>query len=133
MTAGRQLRIFGSAQRADDAVPVAGAEIVVRFGDFGPQFIRVAFRKTAYDEQPLDAARFLGFRGAEYHVDGFLFGVADESAGVDYHRLGVRSVAVPEYFVARRRQPRHQMFAVDRVLGAAKSDNINLFHGRTER
>lgn len=85
------------------------------------------------EAEPLDTARFLGFRGAEYHADGFLFGVADESAGVDYHRLGVRAVAVPEYFVARRRQPRHQMFAVDRVLGAAKSNNINLFHGRTER
>ena len=70
------------------------------------------------------------FRGrrAQDHVDRLLFGVADESAGVDDHDLGVRAVAVEKDFVACRREPCHQVLAVDRVLRTTERYDVDLFH-----
>ena len=53
---------------------------------------------------------------AQNHVDGLLLGIADESAGVDHHRLGVGAVAVEHDFVTGRRKAGHQVLRIDRIL-----------------
>ena len=128
VTLGGQLLPLGGAQRAGDARPVAGAEEVVDLGQLGPQLVGVALREAADDEEPLDFARLLGRRRTEYHVDGLLLGVADESAGVDDHDLGVGPVAVEDHFVARRLEAGHQMFAVNRIFRTAERDDVDFAH-----
>ena len=130
---GGQCRILRGAQRAHDAVPRAGSEVFVDLGDLVPQLVGVALRQAADDEQLFDASGLFGLCGAQDHLDGFLLGVADESAGVDDDHFGIRAVAVEEDFVAGGRQPGHEVFAVDGVLRAAERDDVNFFHVRTMR
>ena len=125
---GGQGRVFGGSQRPGDAVPCAGAEEPVHFGEFGAQGVGIAFREAADDEQPLDLAGVFRGRRAQDHVDRLLFGVADEPAGVDDYDLGVRAVAVEKDFVACRREPCHQVLAVDRVLRTTERYDVDLFH-----
>ena len=130
---GGQRRVLRGSQCTDDAVPRACAEIVVHLGNLSPQFVGVAFREASHDEQPFDLSGLLGRRGAQNHVYRLLLGVADESAGVDHHDLGVGAVAVEEDLVSGGGEPCHQMLAVDGVLRTAERYDVNFFHGRTMR
>ena len=130
---GRQSLSAGGAQRAGDALQIAGAEVVVDLGNLGPQLVGVALREAADDEQALDLPGRLGRRGAQDHIDRLLLGVADEAAGVDDHHLGVGAVAVERHAVAGRREARHQVLRVDRILRAAERDDVNFFHRRRVR
>ena len=131
MPFGRQCGVLRGTQRPDDAVPVAGAEIVVDLRNFGAQVIGITFRQTADNEQPFDFSGLLGRCRPQDHLDGLLFGIADESAGIDYHDCGVRAVAVEVHLVTGGCQTGHEVFAVDRVFRAAEGDDVNFFHGRT--
>ena len=130
---GGQRRVLRGPQCTNDAVPRARSEIVVHLGNLGSQFVGVAFREASHDEQPFDLPGLLGRRGAQNHVYRLLLGVADESAGVDHHDLGVGAVAVEEDLVPGGREPCHQMLAVDGVLRASERYDVNFFHGRTTR
>ena len=125
---GLQRRVFGRAQRPDDAVPRAGAEEFVHFGQFGTQLVGIAFRETADDEQPFDLSGVFGRGRPQDHVDRLLLGVADETAGVDHDDLGVGAVAVEEHLVTRRGEPGHQVLAVHGVFRTAQRYDVDFFH-----
>ena len=113
---GGQLRLPRGLESACDAVPGPGSEVGVHLGNLRAQVVGIALRETADDEQPLDLPGLLGRRRAQNHVDGLLLGIADESAGVDHHRLGVGAVAVEHDFVTGRRKAGHQVLRIDRIL-----------------
>ncbi len=45
----------------------------------------------------LDASRLLGRRRREYCFDAFAFGVADETACIDHHGVGIGAFAVEHH------------------------------------
>ena len=66
----------------------------------------------------------------ENHVDGFLFGIADETTGVDDADVTAADFGVVGDGEAGVAQLGHQALAVDEVLGAAHREDVNmvLFH-----
>jgi len=92
----------------------AGAKKAVYFGEFCLKFSAVEFREAAHHEYFLDsAALFFGY-GSQRFIDGLLFGIGNEAAGVDDDCVGI-SGALGEY------NPggfglRHKPFGVDGVF-----------------
>ena len=129
-TLGLQRGILRGPQGVDDALPGAGAEVVVHLGNFGAQLVGIALREAADDEQMFDLSGALGRCGAQDHFDRLLLGVADEAAGVDDHGLGVRAVAVENDGIARGGQAGHQVLGIHGVLRTAEGDDVNLSHRR---
>lgn len=124
-----QLEVSGVARRGDDAfveqvalvfgverleyfLQVFGTKVAVHLGYFFAEVVGIALAEAADDEQALDEALFLGKAVLEYGVDGFFFGVADKSAGVDDDRFG-GLVGVVEHFKAVGVELFHQLFRID--------------------
>ena len=84
--------------------------------------------QAAYHEEPLDLTGLFGGSRPQDHVDRLLLGIADESAGVDHHDLGIRTVAVVRERIACGSKLSHQVFRVDRILRTAEGYDVNLFH-----
>ncbi len=128
---GFELRTVLGAQGAGDARPVLHAEELVHLRKLGPQLVGIALREASDDEQPLDPPGLLGRRSPQDHVDRLLLGIADESARVDYHHLGIGAIAVRRHSVAGGLKLRHQVLRIDRILRTAEGYDVNFLHGRT--
>ena len=76
----------------------------------------------------LYSSLLLGFGRTQDDVDALLLGVADESAGVYHHRLGVGAVAVVNDFVSGCGELCRNVFGVDAVFGAPECYDIDFFH-----
>ena len=124
-----QFVAVASADGFHDVAQVVDAEVFVHFGDLFPQFFPVAFGQAAHDEQVVDTAFGLRVGECEDRVDGLLFGVADESAGVDYDDPGVRFVRVVDDFETVALQLRHQVFRIDEVFRTTERYDVDFtFH-----
>ena len=65
----------------------ADAQYHIRFGDLPGQLLAVALRQAAGDRHTLEVPLALGGAAFQYRIDGLLFGVLDEPAGIDDDRI----------------------------------------------
>ena len=105
-----------------ETYPVEFAVKTVDFGNLRLQFLAVAFRQAAHHDQLFDPAVLFGRNLRHDFIDRFLLGIADETAGVHHHGLGIGRVCLVGIvrLVFRLEagicQHGEQSFAVDKVF-----------------
>ena len=91
----------------------------------GKLFLVALNEAAADDETGLVVATLFSGNLAEDGVDALLFGVADESAGVNDDRVAVVALAVKVYGMSLSLELSSEVFAVDGVLGAPQGDDVD--------
>lgn len=100
-------------------IPVgAEAQHAVAFGQLGHQFLLVPLGQAAGDDDALNPPLLFQLGEFQNILDGFLFGVLDEAAGVDNHH--VRQAAFRHQFKAGLLQLGQHQFRIHLVLRAAE-------------
>ena len=80
------------------------------------QFLSIAFGQAAHHKHLFDFALLLAVHQVQYHVDAFLFGVADEAAGVDHGCAAVQCFGVVIYAKSCFSEQVEQLLRVHQVF-----------------
>ena len=92
--------------------PIELAVKLIHLRNLNRQFLQVTFRKTTHDIEFLQFAFFLGLCKFKNHIDGLLFCIADETAGINYGNLSFRTLGIMRHMKTRFLQLAHQMLRV---------------------
>ena len=90
------------------------------------QFIVIALRQAPHDKEFIDTALFLGQGEAQDFIDTFLLGILYEPTGVDDNNFPLRVLAVVLACIAIGFELPHDFLAVDEILRATHSDDVDL-------
>ena len=82
-------------------------------------------REASHDDELPEPARLLALRKLQNHVDAFLLGIADEAARIHNGYLALGVVGIVRHAETVQLQLTDELLAIDKVLAAAKSDEVN--------
>ena len=82
----------GGRKVFDQIFPVELTIETIHFRDFFPQLFAIAFGKTAHHVDAIEGSFIFLLHQFENGVDTFLFGVTNESAGVDHCDIAVQFI-----------------------------------------
>ncbi len=88
----------------------------IHLGYLGFQVFAVTFCQAAHDIQAFQFALCLSPRKLQNGVNAFLFGIADESAGIDDGYLAGCHFGVVSTTITETLQPRHQALGIHQIL-----------------
>ena len=122
--------VVAGTQVGNKVGPVELPVKLVDLGYFGFELLAVALRQAAHHIEVAYLTGLLGLDHLQNHLDGFLFGVTDETAGIDHHIFARHLLGVVTHFITGFGKAMHQPFRIDQILGTAQRNNIDaiLYH-----
>ena len=111
-----QLVMIGLSQILQQLSPIEFTIEFIHLGNFNGQFLQITFRKATHYIKLLQVSFLLGLRKFQNHINGFLLGVTDETASIDYGNLSLRSFRIMCHMESHFLQLTHQMFRIHQVF-----------------
>ena len=117
--------VIGASEVGDNLLPVELPIELVHFGQFLLELFEVSLREASHDDELTELPLLLALCQFQYHVDAFLFGIADEAAGVHDGNLSLGVFGIVRHLKAVQFQLTDELLAVNKVLAATKGDEVN--------
>ncbi len=107
-----QLVMIGLSQILQQFFPIEFTIEFIHLGNFNGQFFQITFRKTTHYIKLFQVSFLLGLRKFQNHINGFLFGITDETASIDYDNLSFWPFRIMCHIESLFFQLAHQMFRI---------------------
>jgi hypothetical protein len=105
-------------------VPIEFSIKLVHFGNFLFEFFAISLGKTTHHEKFSKLIFLFCFGKRQNSADGLLFGIADETAGVDYGNFATRLLRIVFDGVTISNELSHQSFGIDKIFGTSQCDDV---------
>ena len=120
-------------QRLDNSREISCSKVVIYLRNLGSQLIGIALREATDNKYSVDISRIFCCYCIQNSIDTLLLCIANKSAGVDYHHLGICSVAIKNYLISHLCKLRCDMLRIHTILSTAEGYNIYLLHITSQR
>ena len=120
----RKLIVIGFTKIRNQCIPVEFSVKLVNFGNFLFEFFAISLRKTAHHEKFSKLILLFGFGKRQNSADGLLFGIADETTGVDYGNFATRLPRIVFDGVTIGNELSHQSFGIDKIFGTSQCNDV---------
>ena len=107
-----QLLMVRLAQIGDQLLPIEFPVETIYLGKFLLQIFQETLRQAPHHEELPDPSFLLLLAQLEDHIDRFLLGVADETAGIHHHDLAIDLMGIMLYRIAIGNELAHKLLRV---------------------